>query len=160
MNKTVKKVIIAVLVVALIAGIATGGYFGGKKIYENSRDTSTRDLTINIDETLTKQDFYGWGTSNCWWADDISDPQTREEIADLLFSEEGLNLDTFRYCIYGGYDEENNLVANPWRLGESFLVYDEATGEYVYDWSRDANSWAMLQEALERGVTNVVLFAN
>lgn len=160
MNKTVKKIIIAVVIIALVAGIGTGGYFGGKKIYENIRDTSTCDLTIEIDETMVQQDFFGWGTSNCWWADDIDDPQTREEIADLLFSEEGLNLDTFRYCIYAGYDEENNLVTNEWRLGESFLVYDEATGEYVYDWSRDANSWAMLQEALERGVENVVLFAN
>ena len=54
-------------------------------------------------------------------ADNIDDEQTRNEIANLLFSEDGLNLDTYRYCLYGGYDPENNVVDSQWRLGESFM---------------------------------------
>lgn len=154
MKKSVKiflKVIIALLVLIILVGATAGIY------YAASRSCT---LTIRVNEDKQLQEISGWGTSDCWWADDIDDEQTRNEIADLLFSEDGLNLDTYRYCLYGGYDPDNNVVTNEWRLGESFYVYNEETGEYEYDWSRDANSQAMLQAALDRGVDTVVLFAN
>lgn len=154
MKKSVKiflRVIIALLTVVILIGATLGIYYAASK---------TCTLTVKVSEDEPLQEISGWGTSDCWWADDISDEQTRNEIADYLFSDDGLNLDTYRYCLYGGYDPENNVVTNEWRLGESFLVYNDETGEYAYDWSRDANSQAMLQAALDRGVDTVVLFAN
>ncbi|MCD7722781.1 MAG: hypothetical protein LUH82_02355 [Clostridiales bacterium] len=149
--KTVGKILlIIVLIIALLAA-GTGIYYAAAK-------SCTLTVKVNADNKL--REFYGWGTSDCWWADDISDSQTREELADLLFSESGLNLSTYRYCLYAGYDENNNRVSNEWRLGESFYYYNEESGEYEYDWSRDADSQAMLAAALERGVDTVILFAN
>lgn len=145
------KIFCVFLVVALVIGATAGIYYSASK---------TCNLKIKINEKKTEQNFYGWGTSDCWWADDINDENARNEIANLLFSTDGLNLNVYRYCIYGGYDPSNNRVDNEWRLGESFLVYNENTGKYEYDWNRDAASVAMLQKAVDLGVDTVVLFAN
>lgn len=154
MKKSVKiflRILVALLVIVILVGATAGIYYAASK-------SCTLNVKVRTDEQL--QEISGWGTSDCWWADDISDEETRNQIANLLFSEDGLNLDTYRYCLYGGYDPDNNVVTNAWRLGESFYVYNEETGQYEYDWSRDANSQAMLQAALDRGVDTVVLFAN
>lgn len=154
MKKSTKiflKAVVVLLVVVILICAGAGIYYAASK---------NCTLSVQVREDKQLQEISGWGTSDCWWADDISDEQTRNEIANLLFSEDGLDLDTYRYCLYGGYDPENNVVANEWRLGESFYVYNEATGEYEYDWSRDANSQAMLRAALDRGVDTVILFAN
>lgn len=145
-----RVLLVFVIIIALIAS-AGGIYYGASK---------TCDLTVKINENEEIGDFYGWGTSDCWWADDIKDEATRQEVARLLFSEEGLNLNIYRYCLYGGYDPANNRVDNQFRLGESFLVYNEETDSYEYDWSRDAASMAMLNEALKYNVDTVILFAN
>lgn len=154
MKKSAKifiKIITALLAFIIVICATLGIY------YAASKDCT---LTVSVNTEKELQEISGWGTSDCWWADNIDDEQTRNEIANLLFSEDGLNLDTYRYCLYGGYDPENNVVDSQWRLGESFYVYNSETGEYEYDWSRDANSQAMLQAALDRGVDTVVLFAN
>lgn len=124
-----RVLLVFVIIIALIAS-AGGIYYGASK---------SCDLTVKINENEEISDFYGWGTSDCWWADDIKDEATRKEVARLLFSEEGLNLNIYRYCLYGGYDPANNRVDNQFRLGESFLVYNQETDTYEYDWSRDAS---------------------
>lgn len=154
MKKSAKiflRLVIALLVFVILIGATAGIYYAASK-------SCALTVRVNTDEQL--QEISGWGTSDCWWSDNISDEQTRNEMANLLFSEDGLNLDTYRYCLYGGYDPENTIVTSGWRLGESFYVYNDETGEYEYDWSRDANSQAMLTAALDRGVQTVVLFAN
>ena len=154
MKKPVKVILTILLVIVLIIALlcATCGiYYGASRVC---------DLTITIDEDDEQQEFYGWGTSDCWWADDIEDEETRAEIASLLYGEDGLDINIYRYCLYGGYDPDNNRVDNEWRLGESFLVYDEETDSYVYDWDQNANATAMLYAALDEGVDTVVFFAN
>ncbi|MCD7872941.1 MAG: hypothetical protein LUG21_06580, partial [Clostridiales bacterium] len=154
MKKSLKiflKILSVVLIFVLILILTAGIYYGA------SRSCS---LNIKIDQDNPLRKFSGWGTSDCWWADNISDDETRNQMADLLFSEQGLNLDTYRYCLYGGYDSENNAVSNKWRLGESFYYFNNETGRYEYDWSRDYYSQAMLKAALDRGVDTVILFAN
>ena len=118
MKKSVKiflRILVALLVIVILVGATAGIYYAASK-------SCTLTVKVRTDEQL--QEISGWGTSDCWWADD------------------------------------NNVVTNAWRLGESFYVYNEETGQYEYDWSRDANSQAMLQAALDRGVDTVVLFAN
>ena len=154
MKKSLKiflKVICALVAVIVLLAATAGIYYAASK---------SCTLTVNADTSQPLREMSGWGTSDCWWSDDITDEKTRNEMADLLFSESGLDLDTYRYCLYGGYDPDTEVVTNQWRLGESFLVYNEESGEYEYDWSRDAASQAMLQAALDRGVSTVVLFAN
>lgn len=154
MKKSLKiflKVICALVAVIVLLAATAGIYYAASK---------SCTLSVNADTSQPLREMSGWGTSDCWWSDDITDEKTRNEMADLLFSESGLDLDTYRYCLYGGYDPDTEVVTNQWRLGESFLVYNEDSGEYEYDWSRDAASQAMLQAALDRGVSTVVLFAN
>jgi len=154
MKKTmeiISRIFIAIALIVALPLSAFGIYFAASK---------SCDLNIKINQEKTVRDFYGWGTSDCWWADDISDENTRDAMARLLFSDDGLNLNIYRYCLYGGYDPDNNRVDNPWRLGESFLVYNPETDSYEYDWSRDSDSMAMLNKALEYGVDTVILFAN
>lgn len=125
------------------------------------QEGDSRSMTIKVNERIKYQTVNGWGTSACWWSQMINDDQTREEIAKLLFSEEGLGLSIYRYNIGGGYDPEVERVTDPWRLTESFYYYNEETGEYEYDFTRDANAQKMLEEALSYGcVDTVILFAN
>lgn len=116
-------------------------------------------ITVNPNKQI--QTIDGWGTSACWWSQKVSDPETRTELAKLLYSKEGLGLNIYRYNVGGGVNPEHNRVGNPWRTTESFYYYNDATGKYEYDFTRDANAQAFLDEALKYGcIDTVVLFCN
>ena len=119
------------------------------------------DMRITVDAAERFQTVSGFGTSACWWAQNISDCETRSQIARLLFSRDGLGLNIFRYNVGGGVNPEHNRVKTPWRNTESFYFFNEKTQKWEYDFTRDANAQAFLFEALSYGcVDNVVLFAN
>ena len=146
-----KGVLGTVLALAVGAG-GVAGYFAYAK---------NADMTIRLNEDKTFQTFTGWGSAACWWSQMVTDQADREEIARLLYSEEGLGLNIYRYNIGGGYDPEVERVDNPWRLTESFYYYNEESGKWEYDFTRDANAQAMLDTALSYGcIDTVVLFAN
>lgn len=117
---------------------------------------------IMIDRTKTYQVFEEFGTSSCWWAQTIDDEKTADEIAKKLYSEdEGLGLKIFRYNIGGG--EADNPQTRIWdttRRTESFYVFNEETGEYEYDFTRDANARRMLDLAVKYGAEKIILFCN
>ncbi len=117
---------------------------------------------IVIDKTKKYQTFEEFGTSSCWWAQTIDDNSLAREIAKKLYSEDdGLGLKIFRYNIGGG--EADNPDCRIWdtaRRTESFYVLDEATGEYKYDFTRDANARRMLDYAIEYGAEKIILFCN
>lgn len=119
------------------------------------------DMKITVDPTKTEQTVNGWGTSACWWSQNTDDAKTRTELAKLLFSKEGLGLNIYRYNVGGGVNPEHNRVGDPWRNTESLYYLNEATGEYEYDFTRDATAQAFLDEALSYGcIDTVILFAN
>lgn len=115
-----------------------------------------------IDKTKKYQTFEEFGTSSCWWAQTIEDDATAREIAKKLYDEnEGLGLKIFRYNIGGG--EADNPDCRIWdtaRRTESFYVLDEETGEYKYDFTRDANARRIMDYAVEYGVEKIILFCN
>lgn len=125
---------------------------------------SNPETTVNIKINQTVQsDFYGFGTSACWWSQEVKDEETRKDLAKELFSTDGLGINIYRYNVGGGVNPEHNRVGTPWRTTESFYYYNEATGEYEYDFTRDANAQAFLFEALNQensSVDTVILFAN
>ncbi|MBE6835406.1 MAG: hypothetical protein E7515_04055 [Ruminococcaceae bacterium] len=124
-----------------------------------TKDGKAMKITVNEKKTL--QPVYGWGTSSCWWSQNVSDEKTREEIAKYLYSKEGLALNIYRYNVGAGYDEKNNRVDNPWRLTESFLVKNEETGKWEYDFTRDKNAVEMMKKCISYGcIDTVILFAN
>lgn len=117
---------------------------------------------IVIDKTKKYQTFEEFGTSSCWWAQTISDDALAREIAEKLYDEEkGLGLKIFRYNIGGG--EADNPDCRIWdtaRRTESFYVLNEETGEYTYDFSRDANARRVMDYAVEYGAEKIILFCN
>ena len=139
------------VIIYVMANIA--GFFG------ISADTTR----IKLDKNSLEQEITGWGTSGCWWAQKLGECESAEEVTKLLFSEEGLGLNIYRYNIGGGSkdDPTGRLWKESSRATESFLVLDEETGEWVYDWSKDAAAQSILDMALSYGcVDTVVMFAN
>lgn len=121
--------------------------------------------TIRFEPYDVQQEITGWGTSSAWWSQMVEKAETADEYAKLLYSEEGLGLNIYRYNVGGGEAEhpEPRCYSDRSRMTESFLVADtyEKTGELEYDWSKDANAQQMLFTALDYGcIDTVVLFAN
>lgn len=94
--------------------------------------------------------FEGWGTSLCWWANRLGySDSLAQQAADLFFSESGLDLNIMRYNIGGGDDPSHNHITRTDSEVPGWLVLDETTGEYVYDYDADANQLNVLRRAAE-----------
>ncbi|MBQ6165418.1 MAG: hypothetical protein IJK23_13180 [Clostridia bacterium] len=118
--------------------------------------------TLKVNQYDTHQTNEGFGTSGAWWAQDVADEAEAERIAALLFNKEtGLGLDIFRYNVGAG-EKENpaSVIPKANHRTESFWVFNESTGEYEYDFSRDANAVRMMDLAVRNGATKIVLFCN
>ena len=120
-----------------------------------------KSLTIEIDESIEYQQFSGFGASACWWAQNAGDSSYADEIAETLYSKDGLGLNIYRYNIGGGEADNPDKRVEGSRATESFYYLNEETGEYEYDFTRDAAARAMLDKCLAYGcIDTVVLFAN
>lgn len=149
----VLRVIAVTLAVILLLGTGAVGYF-------TYAQTAELKITVSREEKLNE--FDGFGTSACWWSQYCGNSPYEEEVAKLLFSREGLGLNVYRYNVGGGEaDNPDSVIGRKWNRPESFYVKNEETGEYEYDFTRDANAQRMLDLALSYGVVDtVVLFAN
>lgn len=107
------------------------------------------------------QTISGFGTSSCWWSPHCTGEKTQNEIADLLYGDDGLKLNIYRYNVGGGYDKNNCRVTNPWRVVDGFIKYDSEKETREYDFSADAAAVEMMRKCLARGnVDTVIFFAN
>jgi hypothetical protein len=99
------------------------------------------------------QTFRGVGGSGAWWPYDLYNfPEaTRANLSNLLFTDSGLGLSSFRYNVGAG----GVNVSNPVRAPQTFFV---STG--TYDWTRDPQGRYFLQAAATRGVPLLTAFAN
>ena len=74
---------------------------------------------IDLDPSIHYQTLEGWGTSLCWWGNIIGSwgdrdfngngRPDREEIAELAFSPEYLNLNIVRYNVGGGDKQDTSI---------------------------------------------------
>ncbi len=74
---------------------------------------------ISVNPQVHYQTLKGWGTSMCWWGNVIGSwgdkdfnnngRSDREEIAELAFSPEYLNLNIVRYNVGGGDKEDSSI---------------------------------------------------
>lgn len=124
--------------------------------------TGNQKQTLGVISYERYQTFESFGTSSCWWSQNINDEETAREIARLLYDDEtGLGLDIYRYNIGGGeHDNPDCRIWDTSRRTESFYVLNKETGEYEYDFTRDANARRMLDFAVEYGAKEVILFCN
>lgn len=118
-------------------------------------------MKIDLSKATKMQTLKGWGTSACWWSQYCKDEETAKQITDLLYGDDGLKLNIYRYNIGGGTDPDNCRVANPWRKTESLYTFDREaeTGEYNFD--LDATARHVMDLCLATGnVDTLILFAN
>ncbi|KAF8711829.1 O-Glycosyl hydrolase family 30, partial [Rhizoctonia solani] len=99
------------------------------------------------------QTFNGVGGSGAWWPNDLHHfPESvKRNLSDLLFSEKGLGLSSYRYNLGGG----GLGVSTPARAPETFYV-----SQGVYNWSADAQGLYFLKAAADRGVPQLTAFVN
>ena len=78
-----------------------------------------QEVNITVNPDIHHQTLEGWGTSLCWWGNIIGSwgdadynnngTPDREEIAELAFSPEYLNLNIVRYNVGGGDKEDTSI---------------------------------------------------
>ena len=128
---------------------------------EKGKFVTKADVSLIVNPLVEYQKISGFGASACWWAQEIGSTENADEVARLLFGKDGLGLNIYRYNIGGGEKENPSSRIRGNRATESFYFLNEATGEYEYDFTRDADAQHMLDLALSYGcVDTVVLFAN
>lgn len=111
---------------------------------------------VQLDSPDKAAPFGGWGTSLCWFANAVGkwpEPQ-RSEIADALFSAQGLHLTVARYNIGGGEEPSHHHM--PWF--RQMDGYEPRPGEW--NWNADAGQRWMLRAAIDRGVNYLEAFSN
>ena len=117
-------------------------------------------MKIDFNKAEKMQKLKGWGTSSCWWSQYCTGAAA-DEISELLYGKDGLNLNIYRYNMGGGTDSGNCRVLNPWRRTESMYVFDREKEEGFYDFSLDKNAVDFMQKCLDKGnIDTLILFAN
>lgn len=163
--KKVLKILIPIVAVLLAVAVTVVGLFYDKIFWDTDgfiEKSQTADVKLTIDDDAKGETLDGFGASACWWSQIAAESENKEEIAKLLYSKEGLGLNIYRYNIgAGSADNPESNITDPWRKTESFYVLNEETGEYEYDFTRDAAAQEFLDLCLSYGcIDTVVLFAN
>lgn len=125
------------------------------------------DTTISISplnaSVMNGGKFEGWGTSLCWWANRVGySDDLAQQTADLFFDEKGLGLNIMRYNAGGGDDPSHHHITRTDSMVPGWLVKDDKTGEYVYDYDADKNQLNVLSRAYKAAGDNalVEVFSN
>jgi len=103
---------------------------------------------VKVNPALRQQKFEGWGTSLCWWANNVGGwaPDKRNALVDLVADPvTGLGYNVFRYNIGGG---ENPAHTHMDKFRD-MPGFEHADG--TFDWDADANQRAVLLRLAERG---------
>lgn len=158
--KRIICILVSLINIYSISNVAPDSFWNFAK--EDSREfVQTADVSLRVQPRKTYQTLTGFGASACWWAQDVGKSANAEKTAKLLFSPEGLGLNIYRYNLGGGEKENPNSRIRGNRATESFYVFNERTGQWEFDFTRDAAAQRMLELALSYGcVDTVVLFAN
>lgn len=125
----------------------------------------TGPATLTVDLSDRHQTMEGFGASSAWWSQEIggwtdigqSGKEVREEIMDLLYSEEGLGMNIYRYNLGAGTGtgEKPGVFNDSWRSAQSFI---DDNGNI--DYSLDANAVWCMNRAVALGADKVFFFSN
>lgn len=110
---------------------------------------------IKVDPGVRHQTFEGWGTSLCWWANNVGgwSATARDAVVDAIVDPvNGLGYNVFRYNIGGGDDPTHNHMGQ----FRNMPGFEPSPGTWT--WDADANQRAILQRIVERE-TGVILEA-
>ncbi len=107
---------------------------------------------MKLNPALRQQRFEGWGTSLCWWANNVGGwaPDKRNALVDLVADPvNGLGYNVFRYNIGGG----ENPAHTHMDTFRDMPGFEQENG--TFDWDVDANQRAVLLRLAERGSATI-----
>lgn len=110
-------------------------------------------MKINLSSAGKLKILKGFGGSAAWWSPQIKDEKTARDVAALLYGDDGLKMNIYRYNVGGGYENNNLRMANPWRKVESFMEKDGS-----YNWEKDEYGVGMMKAALDTGNIDTLIF--
>jgi hypothetical protein len=94
--------------------------------------------------------FEGWGISLCWWANIKYPEHVKNELINLLFSPDGLELNIARYNLGGGWDKlKSHTQLRPGALMP--CIMDPKTKTIIPH--NDQLQFDILQKAILKGLT-------
>lgn len=103
------------------------------------------EVTVTPDPSYQGPEFEGWGTSLVWFANATGGypDEVREELADMVFGDEGLNLNIARYNIGGGNAPDVPDYLRPGGAVEGWWHAPEGTTRDDVDWwsPEDPEDW-------------------
>lgn len=173
---------------AVGAVLAVGGLTPATSAQAATTDASGSATTITPNPWDASQPFQGWGTSLAWFANATGGypDALKNQLYDLLFGKDGLDLTVARYNIGGGnasdvpdYMRQGGAVDGYWKAdttgtsglyggatttlaNKSTILSDFNAGDSsYYDWSQDPTQrWWLSKLANDKDVTGLEAFAN
>lgn len=115
-------------------------------VFQNVSNTYAA-TTVTIDPSATYQTIEGWGSSICWWGNQIGSwsADNRNRLIEKIVSPtDGLGYNIFRYNIGGGDNPAHNHMRDFGAIEE----YRNANGSW--NWNADATQRAVLNRLIER----------
>lgn len=103
---------------------------------------------IVVDPSVKHQSFEGWGTSLCWWANQVGGwaEAKRNAVVDAIVDPvEGLGYNIFRYNIGGGENPAHE------HMGKHREMPGFQSADGTFTWENDANQRAVLLRIAARG---------
>ena len=64
-------------------------------------------MRINLKNAKVIKTVKGFGGSACWWSPQVKSEKTAHEIANLLYGDDGLRMNIYRFNVGGGYEKDN-----------------------------------------------------
>ncbi|MGA0567685.1 RICIN domain-containing protein [Rathayibacter sp. KR2-224] len=183
-----RSLLMGLLATALGATLAGAGLTPAVAAGSDAAAAPGSAVTITPNPWDASGPFQGWGTSLAWFANATGGypDALKNQLYDLLFGKDGLDLTVARYNIGGGnasdvadYLRPGGAVDGYWKAdttGKSGLYagdtttlanksailsdFDATNGAY-YDWSQDATQrWWLSKLAKDRDITGLEAFAN
>ncbi len=116
--------------------------------YDTEVDTEVSGELVSIDAEVKYQTFEGWGTSICWWGNQIgrwSEEKRNELVEYVVNPETGLGYTIYRFNIGGGENPSHDHMTE----FRDMPGYQPTEG--VWDWDADSYQRDVLVRILERG---------
>jgi O-glycosyl hydrolase len=115
---------------------------------------ASQSVTVRPDPAYIDRPFEGWGTSLVWFANATGDypPEIRNKLADLVFGEDGLNLNIARYNIGGGNAPDVPNYLRPGGAVQGWWKAPAGTTRADKDWWDPDNPahWNLNADATQR----------
>ncbi|WP_084546172.1 Ig-like domain-containing protein [Glycomyces arizonensis] len=138
-----------------------------------AQETADSAVVIGIDPSYQQPEFEGWGTSLVWMANATGGypDEIRERLVDMVFGEEGLNLNIARYNVGGGnapdidssYMKDGADMPGWWAAPEGVTHEDkdwwDPENPDHWNWDADANQRWWIDQ-IKDDVTHWEAFSN